>query len=89
MFLRASNFQAGSAQGVGTEDTTPDVLMLQQFRVKQPFGQVTTLHDSPSSEEVFIYMNLYLKRINLPSSLGRFNIHVLPRQDACSDQLGH
>jgi hypothetical protein len=48
-------------------------MMLQQFRVTQTFGQVTMLHDSPSSEEVFIDMHLYLKCNALPISLGRFN----------------
>jgi hypothetical protein len=36
------------------------------------------LHDSPISEEVFIDMNLYLKRNALPISLGRFNSCVPP-----------
>jgi hypothetical protein len=71
MFLWACTFQGGREQGGG--HTTPGVMMFQQFRVTQTFGQVTMLHDSPRSEEVFIDMNLYLKRDALPISLDRFN----------------
>jgi hypothetical protein len=76
VFLRACTFQGGRDQGGG--HAAHDVMTLQQFRGTQTFGQVTMLHDSPSSEEVFIDMNLYLKRDALPSSLGRFNSCASP-----------
>jgi hypothetical protein len=71
VFLRASTFQGVREQGGGP--TALDIMMLKQFIATQTFGQVTMLHYSPSSEEVFIDMNLYLKREDLPISLGRFN----------------
>jgi hypothetical protein len=56
--------------------------MLKQFQSTNTFGQVMNLYDakpldrSSNEKNVCIYINLYIKRGVLPTSLGRFNIHV-------------
>jgi hypothetical protein len=52
---------------------------LNQFRSTNTFGQVMNLYNtnpqepSSSKNDVFVNINLYLKRDALPTSLGRFN----------------
>jgi hypothetical protein len=59
--------------------------MLKHFRASVTFVQVTNIYESQQDarlsddEDVIFDMNLYLKRYQLPSSLGRFNSRV-PRE---------
>jgi hypothetical protein len=57
--------------------------MLKQFRASITFGQVTKIYESQGArlsddedEDIMQDMNLYLKREQLPSSLGHFNSSV-------------
>jgi hypothetical protein len=61
------------------DDQVVNRQMLKQFRLTKTSRQVTNLYDvrpldrSSNEKDVFIDINLYLKRDVLPTSLGRFN----------------
>jgi hypothetical protein len=79
-------YMAPSATANDDDCSSVHSKILTQFRSKKTFGQVMKLYNKKTAdddeEDVLLDINLYLKRENLPSSLGRFNSRV-PQRNKC------